>query len=80
MVGYIRHTPFDKCDQIDWSLSLPLPLSLSLSHAPREVKLSVVSYLTNSIVDQILQELYATHKALVNCTHSQCLCVFVCVY
>lgn len=33
---------------------------------PREVKLSVVSYLTNSIVDQILQELYATHKTLVN--------------
>uniref|UniRef100_H3DJT8 Capping protein regulator and myosin 1 linker 3 n=1 Tax=Tetraodon nigroviridis TaxID=99883 RepID=H3DJT8_TETNG len=30
-----------------------------------EVKLSVVSYLTNSIVDQILQELYATHKTLV---------------
>ncbi|XP_056149842.1 capping protein, Arp2/3 and myosin-I linker protein 3 [Lampris incognitus] len=29
-----------------------------------EVKLSVVSYLTNSIVDQILQELYNTHKAL----------------
>ncbi|CAG10944.1 unnamed protein product, partial [Tetraodon nigroviridis] len=29
-----------------------------------EVKLSVVSYLTNSIVDQILQELYATHKTL----------------
>uniref|UniRef100_A0A8C5EQI8 Capping protein, Arp2/3 and myosin-I linker protein 3-like n=1 Tax=Gouania willdenowi TaxID=441366 RepID=A0A8C5EQI8_GOUWI len=32
--------------------------------ALEEVKLSVVSYLTNSIVDQILQELYATHKAL----------------
>ena len=32
----------------------------------REVKLSVVSYLTNTIVDQILQELYATHKTLVN--------------
>lgn len=31
----------------------------------REVKLSVVSYLTNSIVDQILQELYNTHKTLV---------------
>ena len=31
----------------------------------REVKLSVVSYLTNSVVDQILQELYATHKTLV---------------
>uniref|UniRef100_A0A673Y565 Capping protein, Arp2/3 and myosin-I linker protein 3-like n=1 Tax=Salmo trutta TaxID=8032 RepID=A0A673Y565_SALTR len=28
------------------------------------VKLSVVSYLTNSIVDQILQELYTTHKTL----------------
>lgn len=38
-----------------------------LSHSPlvREVKLSVVSYLTNSIVDQILQELYTTHKTLV---------------
>ncbi|XP_017284323.1 capping protein, Arp2/3 and myosin-I linker protein 3 isoform X2 [Kryptolebias marmoratus] len=32
--------------------------------ALEEVKLSVVSYLTNSIVDQILQELYATHKTL----------------
>lgn len=31
----------------------------------REVKLSVVSYLTNSIMDQILQELYTTHKTLV---------------
>ncbi|KAM9789899.1 capping protein, Arp2/3 and myosin-I linker protein 3 [Neosynchiropus ocellatus] len=30
-----------------------------------EVKLSVVSYLTNSIVDQILQELYNSHKSLV---------------
>lgn len=36
------------------------PLLLS-----REVKLSVVSYLTNSIVDQILQELYTSHKTLV---------------
>lgn len=35
------------------------------SFLTREVKLSVVSYLTNSIVDQILQELYATHKTLV---------------
>lgn len=26
----------------------------------------MVSYLTNSIVDQILQELYATHKTLVS--------------
>uniref|UniRef100_A0A8C5AZ35 CARMIL C-terminal domain-containing protein n=1 Tax=Gadus morhua TaxID=8049 RepID=A0A8C5AZ35_GADMO len=42
-----------------------------IHRALEEVKLSVVSYLTNSIVDQILQELYATHKALVNCTHSQ---------
>ncbi|RVE73786.1 hypothetical protein OJAV_G00034850 [Oryzias javanicus] len=32
--------------------------------ALEEVKLSVVSYLTNSIVDQILQELYTTHKTL----------------
>lgn len=43
-------------------------LSLSLyfsSLFSREVKLSVVSYLTNSIVDQILQDLYATHKTLV---------------
>ncbi|XP_068605099.1 capping protein, Arp2/3 and myosin-I linker protein 3 [Brachionichthys hirsutus] len=36
-----------------------------INRALEEVKLSVVSYLTNSIVDQILQELYATHKALV---------------
>ncbi|CAL8270433.1 unnamed protein product [Arctogadus glacialis] len=34
-----------------------------IHRALEEVKLSVVSYLTNSIVDQILQELYATHKA-----------------
>ncbi|XP_024908137.1 capping protein, Arp2/3 and myosin-I linker protein 3 isoform X4 [Cynoglossus semilaevis] len=32
--------------------------------ALEEVKLSVVSYLTNSIVDQILQELYTSHKTL----------------
>uniref|UniRef100_A0A8C9TDK0 Capping protein regulator and myosin 1 linker 3 n=1 Tax=Scleropages formosus TaxID=113540 RepID=A0A8C9TDK0_SCLFO len=36
-----------------------------IHRALEEVKLSVVSYLTNSIVDQILQELYATHKTLV---------------
>uniref|UniRef100_A0AAY4AP72 Capping protein regulator and myosin 1 linker 3 n=1 Tax=Denticeps clupeoides TaxID=299321 RepID=A0AAY4AP72_9TELE len=36
-----------------------------VNRALEEVKLSVVSYLTNSIVDQILQELYTTHKALV---------------
>lgn len=53
------------------SLNLISRVSTS-SHQPpqhlpcREVKLSVVSYLTNSIVDQILQELYATHKTLVN--------------
>ncbi|KAJ8268674.1 hypothetical protein COCON_G00138460 [Conger conger] len=35
-----------------------------IHRALEEVKLSVVSYLTNSIVDQILQELYSTHKAL----------------
>ncbi|KAM7388568.1 hypothetical protein PAMP_024735 [Pampus punctatissimus] len=35
-----------------------------IHRALEEVKLSVVSYLTNSIVDQILQDLYATHKAL----------------
>ncbi|KAG7249487.1 hypothetical protein CRUP_017551, partial [Coryphaenoides rupestris] len=35
-----------------------------ISKALEEVKLSVVSYLTNSIVDQILQELYTTHKTL----------------
>uniref|UniRef100_A0A8C0XSZ4 Capping protein regulator and myosin 1 linker 3 n=1 Tax=Cyprinus carpio carpio TaxID=630221 RepID=A0A8C0XSZ4_CYPCA len=35
-----------------------------INRALEEVKLSVVSYLTNSIVDQILQELYATHKTL----------------
>uniref|UniRef100_A0A8B9HAD0 Capping protein regulator and myosin 1 linker 3 n=1 Tax=Astyanax mexicanus TaxID=7994 RepID=A0A8B9HAD0_ASTMX len=36
-----------------------------INRALEEVKLSVVSYLTNSVVDQILQELYATHKSLV---------------
>lgn len=30
------------------------------------MKLSVVTYLTNSIVDEILQELYHSHKSLVN--------------
>ncbi|KAG7455045.1 hypothetical protein MATL_G00252290 [Megalops atlanticus] len=35
-----------------------------IHRALEEMKLSVVSYLTNSIVDQILQELYATHKTL----------------
>ncbi|XP_041913519.1 capping protein, Arp2/3 and myosin-I linker protein 3-like isoform X3 [Alosa sapidissima] len=35
-----------------------------IHRALEEVKLSVVAYLTNSIVDQILQELYSTHKAL----------------
>uniref|UniRef100_A0A8D3AW49 Leucine-rich repeat-containing protein 16B-like n=1 Tax=Scophthalmus maximus TaxID=52904 RepID=A0A8D3AW49_SCOMX len=35
-----------------------------IHRALEEVRLSVVSYLTNSIVDQILQELYATHKTL----------------
>ncbi|XP_076874284.1 LOW QUALITY PROTEIN: capping protein, Arp2/3 and myosin-I linker protein 3-like [Brachyhypopomus gauderio] len=35
-----------------------------IHRALEERKLSVVSYLTNSIVDQILQELYSTHKAL----------------
>ncbi|XP_076018230.1 capping protein, Arp2/3 and myosin-I linker protein 3 [Genypterus blacodes] len=39
--------------------------SEDINRALEEVKLSVVSYLTNSIVDQILQELYGTHKALV---------------
>ncbi|XP_061791934.1 capping protein, Arp2/3 and myosin-I linker protein 3 isoform X2 [Nerophis lumbriciformis] len=39
--------------------------SEDINRALEEVKLSVVSYLTNSIVDQILQELYATHKTLV---------------
>uniref|UniRef100_A0AAX7U4G7 CARMIL C-terminal domain-containing protein n=1 Tax=Astatotilapia calliptera TaxID=8154 RepID=A0AAX7U4G7_ASTCA len=38
-----------------------------IHRALEEVKLSVVSYLTNSIVDQILQELYATHKNLECC-------------
>uniref|UniRef100_A0A3Q3WA78 Uncharacterized protein n=1 Tax=Mola mola TaxID=94237 RepID=A0A3Q3WA78_MOLML len=38
----------------------------ALMERAAEVKLSVVSYLTNTIVDQILQELYATHKTLVN--------------
>ncbi|XP_058251760.1 capping protein, Arp2/3 and myosin-I linker protein 3 [Hemibagrus wyckioides] len=35
-----------------------------INQALEEVKMSVVSYLTNSVVDQILQELYATHKTL----------------
>nr|XP_020459142.1 capping protein, Arp2/3 and myosin-I linker protein 3-like isoform X2 [Monopterus albus] len=35
-----------------------------IHRALEEVKLFVVSYLTNSIVDQILQELYSTHKTL----------------
>ncbi|KAM6948637.1 capping protein, Arp2/3 and myosin-I linker protein 3 [Aplochiton taeniatus] len=35
-----------------------------IHRALEEVKLSVVSYLTNSVVDQILQELYSTHKSL----------------
>ncbi|XP_061653768.1 capping protein, Arp2/3 and myosin-I linker protein 3 isoform X2 [Phyllopteryx taeniolatus] len=39
--------------------------SEDINKALEEVKLSVVSYLTNSIVDQILQELYTTHKTLV---------------
>ncbi|XP_077580768.1 capping protein, Arp2/3 and myosin-I linker protein 3 [Stigmatopora nigra] len=39
--------------------------SEDINRALQEVKLSVVSYLTNSIVDQILQELYTTHKSLV---------------
>ncbi|XP_054611314.1 capping protein, Arp2/3 and myosin-I linker protein 3 isoform X3 [Dunckerocampus dactyliophorus] len=39
--------------------------SEDINRALEEVKLSVVSYLTNSIVDQILQELYTTHKTLV---------------
>ncbi|XP_041660282.1 capping protein, Arp2/3 and myosin-I linker protein 3 isoform X4 [Cheilinus undulatus] len=36
-----------------------------INRALEEVKLSVVSYLTNSIMDQILQELYTSHKTLV---------------
>uniref|UniRef100_A0AAQ5ZK43 CARMIL C-terminal domain-containing protein n=1 Tax=Amphiprion ocellaris TaxID=80972 RepID=A0AAQ5ZK43_AMPOC len=43
-----------------------------INRALEEVKLSVVSYLTNSIVDQILQELYTTHKTLVLCLKSLC--------
>uniref|UniRef100_A0A8C9SGS1 Leucine-rich repeat-containing protein 16B-like n=1 Tax=Scleropages formosus TaxID=113540 RepID=A0A8C9SGS1_SCLFO len=39
--------------------------ALDIHRAMEEVKLSVVSYLTNSIVDQILQELYSMHKSLV---------------
>ncbi|XP_061095070.1 LOW QUALITY PROTEIN: capping protein, Arp2/3 and myosin-I linker protein 3-like [Conger conger] len=35
-----------------------------IHRALEEVKLSVVSYLTNSIVDHILQDLYATQKTL----------------
>ncbi|XP_037390163.1 capping protein, Arp2/3 and myosin-I linker protein 3 isoform X1 [Pygocentrus nattereri] len=40
--------------------------ALDINRALEEVKLSVVSYLTNSVVDQILQELYATHKTLLH--------------
>ncbi|XP_047230952.1 capping protein, Arp2/3 and myosin-I linker protein 3-like isoform X3 [Girardinichthys multiradiatus] len=44
-----------------------------IHRALEEVKLSVVSYLTNSIVDQILQELYATHKTLTRqVSHLKC--------
>uniref|UniRef100_A0A3P9CX03 Capping protein, Arp2/3 and myosin-I linker protein 3 n=1 Tax=Maylandia zebra TaxID=106582 RepID=A0A3P9CX03_9CICH len=44
-----------------------------IHRALEEVKLSVVSYLTNSIVDQILQELYATHKNLTRqVSHLKC--------
>ncbi|XP_061593999.1 capping protein, Arp2/3 and myosin-I linker protein 3-like isoform X1 [Cololabis saira] len=44
-----------------------------IHRALEEVKLSVVSYLTNSIVDQILQELYATHKTLTRqVSHIKC--------
>ncbi|XP_061695742.1 capping protein, Arp2/3 and myosin-I linker protein 3 isoform X3 [Syngnathoides biaculeatus] len=39
--------------------------SEDINKALEDVKLSVVSYLTNSIVDQILQELYTNHKTLV---------------
>ncbi|XP_061695752.1 capping protein, Arp2/3 and myosin-I linker protein 3 isoform X12 [Syngnathoides biaculeatus] len=38
--------------------------SEDINKALEDVKLSVVSYLTNSIVDQILQELYTNHKTL----------------
>lgn len=38
----------------------------SPTSAHSEVKLSVVTYLTNSIVDEILQELYHSHKSLVS--------------
>ncbi|XP_041752442.1 capping protein, Arp2/3 and myosin-I linker protein 3 isoform X2 [Coregonus clupeaformis] len=41
-----------------------------INRALEDVKLSVVSYLTNSIVDQILQKLYTTHKTLL-CQVSQ---------
>ncbi|XP_076828794.1 capping protein, Arp2/3 and myosin-I linker protein 3 isoform X2 [Brachyhypopomus gauderio] len=37
-----------------------------VNQALEEVKLTVVSYLTNSIMDQILQELYTTHKTLLH--------------
>uniref|UniRef100_A0A3Q1FSS8 Capping protein, Arp2/3 and myosin-I linker protein 3-like n=1 Tax=Acanthochromis polyacanthus TaxID=80966 RepID=A0A3Q1FSS8_9TELE len=44
-----------------------------IHRALEEVKLSVVSYLTNSIVDQILQELYGTHKTLTRqVSHLKC--------
>uniref|UniRef100_A0A3P8T6W4 Capping protein regulator and myosin 1 linker 3 n=1 Tax=Amphiprion percula TaxID=161767 RepID=A0A3P8T6W4_AMPPE len=44
-----------------------------IHRALEEVKLSVVSYLTNSVVDQILQELYGTHKTLTRqVSHLKC--------
>ncbi|KAM9762503.1 capping protein, Arp2/3 and myosin-I linker protein 3-like isoform 2-T2 [Menidia menidia] len=44
-----------------------------IHRALEEVKLSVVSYLTNSIVDQILQVLYSTHKTLTRqVSHLKC--------
>lgn len=53
------------------------PLFFLCSPLFREVKLSVVSYLTNSIVDQILQELYTTHKTLVLVISLYCMTSFV---
>lgn len=73
--------PWSKKDGERNLLSQELHLNiLTPLHFPplfREVKLSVVSYLTNSIMDQILQELYTTHKTLVLVISLFCMTSFV---
>lgn len=48
-----------------WGMAQFLTL-IPTSSTPSEVKLSVVTYLTNSVVEEILQELYSVHKSLVS--------------